>query len=131
MSSAAHSDLRPVAAVLQDIVRNVQDIVASEVRLAKTEIREEVTKARAASLLIGVGLVSAIFCAFFLLLTIDYALSLVIPTWAATLAVTIGVGIIAAMTIRAGLRQFKTVHAAPKTVASLKGNLEWAKQQTR
>jgi hypothetical protein len=131
MASVVHSDIRPIAAVLRDIVRNVQDIVGSEVRLAKAELREEVIKARSASLLIGTGIVSATFTAFFFLVTIGYALSLVMPAWAAALTVTIGVGIAAALALRAGLKQFRTVHAAPKTMASLKGNLEWAKQQTR
>ena len=40
---------RSISVVLQDIVRNIQDIVRSEVRLAKTELREEVAKARSAS----------------------------------------------------------------------------------
>lgn len=131
MTAVVHSDIRPLAAVLQDIVSTVQDIVGSEVRLAKAEIRQEVMKARSASLLIGTGIMSAIFTAFFLLATIAYALSLLMPAWAATLSVTIAVGIAAALTIRAGLRRFSTVHVVPKTMASLKGNLEWAKQQSR
>jgi hypothetical protein len=39
---------RPISAVLQDIVGNIQDIVRSEVRLARTEIGEEVGRARSA-----------------------------------------------------------------------------------
>jgi hypothetical protein len=35
---------RSLSDVLQDIIRNVQEIVRSEVRLAKTEIREEAAK---------------------------------------------------------------------------------------
>jgi len=114
MSSAVHSETRPIAAVLQDIVWNLRDIVGSEVRLAKAEIREEVTKARSAGLLIGVGILSGIFAAFFLLVTIGYVLSLVMAAWAAALTVTIGVGIVAAMTIRSGLKQFKAMYGAPK-----------------
>jgi hypothetical protein len=131
MPSAEHSDIRPVAAVLQDIVDNLQDIVGSELRLAKAEIREEVTKARSPGLLIAIGILSGIFTALFLLVTIGCALSLVMAAWAAALTVTIGVGVIAAICIRAGMKQLKTVHGAPKTVANSKGNLEWIKQQTR
>ena len=35
---------RSVSDVLQDILRNVQDMVRSEIRLAKVEIREEVSE---------------------------------------------------------------------------------------
>jgi hypothetical protein len=100
---------RSMAVVRQDILRDVQDIVRSEVRLAKTELREEVTKARSASVLVGIG----------------------VPDWAAALIVAAGVAIVSGVTLGTGLKQFKTVHAAPKTVASLKENVEWAKQQTK
>ena len=39
---------RSFADVFQDIVRNIQEIVRSEVRLAKTEIRDEAAKAKSA-----------------------------------------------------------------------------------
>jgi hypothetical protein len=38
--------------VLQDIIRKVQEIVRSEVRLAKTEILEEAAKAKSSTLLL-------------------------------------------------------------------------------
>jgi cytochrome c biogenesis protein CcdA len=123
---------RPFSVVLQEIVRNVQDIVRSEVRLAKTEVREELTKTRSASLLMALGAASGFFSVLFVLLTVFYALSLVLPAWAAALCVAAGVGIAAWATIRAGLARFKTIHAvAPKTVASVKENVEWAKQQIK
>jgi cytochrome c biogenesis protein CcdA len=122
---------RSIAVVLQDIVRNIQDIVRSEVRLAKTELREEVTKARSASVLVGIGALAGIFSVFFFILTAVYALSLVVPDWAAALIVATGIAIVAGVTLGTGLRRFKAVHAAPKTVASLKENVEWAKQQTK
>src|SRR3977135_666811 len=122
---------RSIAVVLQDIIRDVQDIVRSEVRLAKTELREEVTKARSASVLVGIGVLAGILTVFFLLLTAVYALSLIVPDWVAALIVAAGVAIVAGGTRGTGLKQFKTVHTAPKTVASLKENVEWAKQQTK
>ena len=122
---------RSIAVVLQDVLRDVQDIVRSEVRLAKTELREEVTKARSASVLVGIGVLAGILTVFFLLLTAVYALSLIVPDWVAALIVAAGVAIVSGVTLGTGLKQFKTVHAAPKTVASLKENVEWAKQQTK
>jgi len=110
---------RSFSDILQSIVRNVQEIVRSEVRLAKIEIREEAVKAKSASLFLGTGAVIAIFAILFLLLTIIYALALVIPIWAAALIV-------------AGVRRFKQIHATPeRTVESVKENLVWAKQHTK
>jgi len=118
--------------ILQEIVRNLQDIVRSEARLARAEIREELTKTRSASLLMALGAASGCCSAFLVLLTLVYALSRVIPVWAAALCVAAGVGVLAAITLRVGLARFKTIHpSAPKTRASVKENVEWAKRQIK
>ena len=78
---------RSFAAVLQDIMRNVQEIIRAEVRLAKAEIREEASKAFSSMVWVIVGAVCAAFAVTFLLWTIVYAVGLVWPMWAATLAV--------------------------------------------
>jgi uncharacterized membrane protein YqjE len=122
---------RPIAAVLHDIVSNVQDIVRSEVRLAKTEISEEVAKARAASVLCGIGALMLSFSTLFVLLAIVYALSDVVPAWAAALIVAAGVGLIAAICLGMGMKRFKAMRAPPRTSATLKENVEWAKQLTK
>lgn len=122
---------RPISAVLQDIVGNIQDIVRAEMRLAKTEVGEELGKARSAGILCSVGAVTAIFSALFLLLAIVYALSLAMPAWAAALIVAGGVGVVAIVTLGLGIKRFKTIHAAPKTAASLKENVQWARQLTK
>jgi hypothetical protein len=119
---------RPISVVLQDIVGNIQDIVRAEVRLAKTEVGEELGKARSAGMLLGVGAIMAIFAALFLLLATVYALSLGMPQWAAALIVAAGTAVVAAVTLSIGINRFKTIHAAPKTAASLKENVRWAKQ---
>ncbi len=46
---------RSVADVLQDIFRNVQEILRSEIRLAKAEIRQEATEAATAALWMTMG----------------------------------------------------------------------------
>ena len=117
------SDGRSIFTVLQDIVNNVQDIIRLEVRLAKTEVREELAKVQSAGLLLGIGATAAIFSVLFILLAIASALSRVVPDWAAALIVAIGVALIAAVTLAAGMKRFKTVQAAPKTTASLKENV--------
>jgi uncharacterized membrane protein YqjE len=122
---------RSISSVLHDIIGNVQDIIRSEVRLAKTEITEELAKSRNASVLLGVGGLLLIFSALFLLLAGVYALSLVMPAWAAALIVGVGVGAIAALFCALGIKRFKLIRAAPKTAASMKENVEWAKQLTK
>jgi uncharacterized membrane protein YqjE len=123
--------IRSIPEIFQDVLGNIQDIVRAEVRLAKAELGEELNRARSGGLLIGVGAVAAIFSVLFLLLACVYALGRVMPNWAAALIVAAAVGVAAAVTLGLGLKRFKTIQAAPKTAASLKENVRWAKQLTK
>ena len=123
--------IRSIPEILQDVLTNIQDIVRAEVRLAKAELGEDLNKARAGGLMIGVGAVAAIFSALFLLLACVYGLGLIMPNWAAALIVAAAVGVAAAVTLTLGLKRFKTIEAAPKTAASLKENVRWAKELTK
>jgi uncharacterized membrane protein YqjE len=123
---------RSLSSVLQDVVRNVQEIVRSEVRLATVEIKEEAIKAKSSGAMLGAGAITAIFAALFLLLTVVFALSLVIPLWAAALAVGVVLSIAAGVMFTSGMKLFKRIHPTPqRTVETIKENVEWAKQQTR
>jgi uncharacterized membrane protein YqjE len=122
---------RTIFTVVRDVVDNLQDIIRSEVRLAKAELREELTRARSAALLFGVGIVAATFSILFVLLASVYALSRVLPAWAAALVVAAAVAVVAVITLPAGMKRFKSVEAAPKTAASVKETITWAKQQTK
>ena len=123
---------RSVADVLQDILRNVQDILRSEVRLAKTEIRQEATQAAAAALWMTIGVVGLLSAWMFLLWTAVYALSTVLPLWAATLVVAVAVACAGGTVLTAGLRRFTRMKPMPeRTIESLQENLEWMKQPTK
>jgi uncharacterized membrane protein YqjE len=122
---------RSVFEVFQDIASNIQDIVRSEVRLAKTQIREEISTAQSSALLLGIGVLSAIFAVFFALLAILYALSHVLLNWAAALLVALGLAVCAGVVVTSGLRGLKGIKSVRKTIGSLKENDEWAKQQIK
>jgi len=123
---------RSFSDVLHNIIRNVQEIVRSEVRLAKAEIQEEAVKTKTSILWLGAGVLTGIFGVFFLLFTTVYALAIVLPMWAAALIVGLALSIVAAMTLSAGVRRFKLIHPAPeRTLESIKENVEWAKQHNK
>jgi Protein of unknown function (DUF1469). len=125
------ASIRSIPEILGDVLTNIQDIVRAEVRLAKAELGEELSRARTGGVLIGVGAVAAIFSALFLLLACVYVLGRVMPNWAAALVVAAAVGVAAAVTLALGLKRFKTIQAAPKTAASLQENVRWAKELTK
>jgi uncharacterized membrane protein YqjE len=123
---------RSISEILQDVLRNLQSIVRSEVRLAKTEVGEELTKIKPAIVLLGIGAVCGLFGVLFLLLTTMYAIALALPLWASALVVAVVLIIITAITLKAGQKRMERVQPLPdKTIASMKENAEWARQQTK
>ena len=123
---------RSFSDLLQDIIRNVQEIVRSEVRLAKTEIREEAVKTKASLVLLGAGALTGFFAILFLLLMIASALALVMPNWAAALVVGAALAVAAGVMLTGGVKSFERIHPTPeRTVETIKENIEWAKRQTK
>lgn len=123
---------RSFAEVLQDIVANVQTIIRSEVRLAKTEITEEAAKAGRAGGMIAGGVVAALFTVWLLLLTILFALATVMPMWGAALLLFVLMAAATAILLATGKKRFKTVHATPeKTIETMKENVQWVKSQAK
>jgi uncharacterized membrane protein YqjE len=123
---------RSVSDVLQDIVRNVQEIVRSEVRLAKVEIRDEARRAASSAIWIAAGAVGALSAWMLLLWTLVYLLATRMSIWAATLAITIVLATGAGALIIGGIRRLKRLQPVPqRTIESVKENLEWMKQPTK
>jgi uncharacterized membrane protein YqjE len=122
---------RSFSIVLQDIMRNVQEIIRAEVRLAKAEIREEASEAVSSMVWVMVGAVCAAFAMTFLLWTVVYAVGLVWPMWAATLVVAAVLGLAGAVMLSSGIHRMKHVSPTPeRTVETIKENVAWVKQQS-
>jgi hypothetical protein len=122
---------RPISAVLHDIVGNVQDIVRSEMRLARTEVTDDLARMRVGAVWAGTGVIMLVLTVGFVLLAIVYALSAVVPAWAAALIVAGGSGLVAAVALGLGVKKLKTMRGMPRTAAAMKENAEWARQLTR
>jgi uncharacterized membrane protein YqjE len=123
---------RSFADVVKDIIATVQELIRSEVRLAKAEFREEAGKAMAAGKMIAVGGVLALFAVGFILLTVMFALENVVANWAAALIVGVAVGVVAGVLLLTGKQRFTQVSPTPeKTIESVKENVEWMKNQTK
>lgn len=123
---------RSLADVVRDIIGDIQNIVRSEVRLAKAEMQEEAGKTiRAAGMLAGGALV-ALFAVGCLVLCLIYALSNVVAPWLAALLVGVGLLVLAGVLVSIGRNRLKDVTPTPeKTVHSVKENVEWMKNQTK
>jgi uncharacterized membrane protein YqjE len=119
---------RSVPEVLQDIVGNLQEIVRSEFRLAKTELKEEAAKAAKPAATFGVGLVMGFYGIGFLLLASVYGLSRVMAGWLAALLVGMILAIVAIALLSSSGKKLKRVNPTPnKTIQSIEENVQWAK----
>ena len=121
---------RPMTEVLKDIIANVQEMVRSEVRLARVEIRDETSKTARAAAMLAVGGVIGVIAALFFLVFLVQLLDLVMPDWAATLLVGVVLGIAAAILIAKGRDRLR-VPVPEKTIENVKENVEWMKNQTK
>ena len=125
------NDERSVSEVLQDIFGNVQDIVRSEVRLAKAEIKTEAAKtARAAKALIA-GAVLGLYAGGLLLIAAVYGLSLILAPWLAALVVSAFIAVVAASLISVGKERLRLVKKPEKTLRTVKEDVQWLRDQTR
>src|SRR5262245_3827305 len=98
-------DGRSIKQILQDIVNHVSDIIRSEVRLARTEVRQDATYYATAGSWIGGAGVLALFAIGFVLLSAVFALQEVMPSWLAALLVGVTVAIVAAILYAMGRKK--------------------------
>jgi uncharacterized membrane protein YqjE len=121
-----------IAGLLQEIVGNVQGIIRSEVRLAKTEVKEDVSAmVRAAALLVA-GAVLGMYALGIILLFVVYLLRGPLPDWAAALIVGLVVAAVASVLVALGLNRIKSVNPAPdQTISSIKEDVQWVRHQAR
>ena len=130
--STAPQPQRKVSDVLQDIVGNVQQIIRSEVVLAKVEIKEKAQRASKPAAVMATGTVLGLYGLGFLLLAAVYGLSLAVPPWLAALVVGGALAIAGGILVGKSRRALKEIDPLPKnTVATLKENVQWAKDQMK
>jgi Putative Actinobacterial Holin-X, holin superfamily III len=124
---------RPITDIVKDILRSVQEIVGAEVRLAKVELKDEARQAARSGAWIAGGAAAAFMSLGFLLWSVAYGLSWVMPLWGATLAVGLTLSGLAWGLIATGLRLAKQVTPVPERTAdtiresldTIKESLEW------
>jgi uncharacterized membrane protein YqjE len=123
-------DPRSLGDIVSDISTNLTTLVRQEIDLAKTEMKEEVTKVgKGAGLLGGAGL-AGWFLLLFLSLTLMYGLDEFMPIWVAALIVTVIWAVVAAVLALSGKKAIKEANPQlPETQQTLKEDVQWAKAQ--
>ncbi len=104
---------RTVPEVLQDIVGNIQEIIRSEFRLAKVEVKQEAAKAKSPVIMSAMGGALGLYALGFLLLTAMLAMATVMTMWMAALIIGAVLAIASMALIGAASARFKHVNAVP------------------
>ena len=121
---------KPLSDVFSAAMHNVQEILRNEIRLARTEVKEEATKVARASVLLVAGAVVAFYAGALLLIGGAFALGQVVPLWASFLIVAGALGIIAAGLVGAGRSKLKNFNPTPqRSIEQAKETMEWVKNR--
>jgi len=123
---------RSVPEVLQDIVGNIEEIIRSEFRLAKAEVKEEASQAAPPLKMMIAGAGIGFYALGFLIFTLVMGLATMVPTWLAALIVGAVLGLIALVLISTASKRLKQANKVPeRTIEIMKENVQWAKNQTK
>ncbi len=113
---------RSFADVLRDVILNMQEMVRSEIRLVRVELREDAAKAKPSAVMLIAGGALALLAAFFLVLAIVMAMSMAMPIWVAALIAGATLAAAGGLTLASGVRSLQRPQPAlePANEAALK-----------
>jgi hypothetical protein len=121
---------RPISRIIEDILRHVGEIIRSEMRLAQTEIRQDLRDVKHAGTFLIAASVAGMFALGFLLLASVYGLSTIMPPWLAAVTVGVVLGIVGLVLLQKGLHLLKATNITPeRTIQSVEDNLKWFKKR--
>src|SRR5690242_1582004 len=109
--------------LMREIAEDIQEVLRSEIRLAKVEVGEQVNRVKKVATGFLPGAVLLFYMVGFFLLAGMFALELVLAAWLAALIVAIFAGIVAAMMLGPAIREAKMVNPTPeRTIQTMKEN---------
>ena len=121
-----------IADLIRSAVRDAQDLVRSEVALAKAEVREEVRRVGWGIALLAGAALAAVLGLAFLLTTIAWAISAGLgwPVWSGFGIVAILMMLTAGVLASLGRRRMTAERHMPRTMDTLKENVQWMRART-
>jgi uncharacterized membrane protein YqjE len=125
-------DNRSLGDLFSTLANQTSTLVRQEVDLAKTELTQKATRASREAGMIGFGGVLALGGYLALVATLIIVLDLFMPLWLAALVVGLVLGGIGFAIIQQGLKGLRRLDPAPRqTIATIKEDIAWAKEQTK
>ena len=123
-------ETRSLGQIVGDISADMSTLIRQEMDLAKTELKQEVSKVGKGAGMFGGAGVAGFFTLFFLSLALTYLLDDWMPIELAALIVAVLWGIAAAVLALRGRQEIKNANPQlPTTQQTLKEDVQWAKTQ--
>ncbi|HEX8985907.1 MAG TPA: phage holin family protein [Bryobacteraceae bacterium] len=127
-----YNESRSLGRIVQDILRDFQEILRAELRLARAEMSEKARIAARSGVLLGGAAVCGLLAAGALVACVIAALALAMPVWAAALIAGVVLAIVAGAAFAMGRARLKTVKPVPEqTAQTIREDVEWVKNRTR
>jgi hypothetical protein len=128
--ASSQSGNRTFSQVVQEMFNHLAEIVRSEIRLARVEVRQDLAQLTRASVFVVVGGIFALYALGFVLLGAVYALGTSMAPWLAAVLVGGAVGLLATILLLVGRTKLRQASLKPdKTISSVQENITWMKKQ--
>ena len=118
--------------ILQDVLRDVTNILRAEVRLARVELRDDMKSAGRSAGMFGGAAVCGLLGGMSLVTCVIAALALAMPVWLAALILAVFLGCIAFGMYLGGRSRLREARPPlEETRQKVRSDYQWLKQQTR
>lgn len=124
---------RSIAQLLGELIADAQELMRKEVLLAKTEIKEEIDKAKQGAISLGIGAAFALLGGLFLIQMVVHLLvwAFGIPLWVSYLIVGGLLAVVGVVLLLRGKSRVSAIDPVPHaTLESVRKDVEWIKEQT-
>ncbi|HZR12381.1 MAG TPA: phage holin family protein [Acidimicrobiia bacterium] len=127
---AANPDEASLGELFSEMTSDLGLLVRKEIELAKTETKEELTRAGRGAAMFGAAAVAGMLALLLVSFAAAWGLAVVIPTGWAFLVIGVIYGVVAAVVALRGRDQMKRVGAPEQTIQTLKEDVQWARART-
>jgi hypothetical protein len=118
-----------IADVIRSTINDAQDLVRSEIALAKAELRQEVKRVGTGAALMAAAAVGGLIALVFLLTAVAWSIPVLLawPAWTGFALVGVVVLLVAVMLAMMARNRFNTDRRMPLTTDTLRENMQWTR----
>ena len=128
----AMNDTASITDVIKGAIHDAQELVRSEITLAKAEARQEISRLSAGAAMLAGAAVAGLLGLVFLFTAVAWAISelLLWPAWAGFAIVTLVMLLAAGALFYVGRSRMRADRRMPHTVDTMKENMQWMRART-